>query len=126
MDPQVESSNLFTHPNSYGSLAQLAEHLTLNQRVTGSSPVRSTKFSKFKASKRFSRTLCALCASAFFVGADDDEADKTRDGTNRVVLFQYCFSIEMLRSKAPGETSAARTYGLPRGARRSLSLSPVS
>ena len=41
MDPQAESSNLFTHP-IYGSLAQLAEHLTLNQRVTGSIPVRST------------------------------------------------------------------------------------
>ena len=67
MDPQAESSNLFTHPNSYGSLAQLAEHLTLNQRVTGSSPVRSTKSSKFKASKRFTHILRDFCFGAFFV-----------------------------------------------------------
>ena len=35
-----------THSDSNGPLAQLAEQLTLNQPVTGSSPVRLTKASK--------------------------------------------------------------------------------
>ena len=51
----------------YGSLAQLAEHLTLNQRVTGSSPVRSTKFSKFKASKHSVYIIHGIRFGAFFV-----------------------------------------------------------
>ena len=42
MVPVVEGSNPFTHPTFFGLLAQLAEHLTLNQRVTGSIPAQST------------------------------------------------------------------------------------
>ena len=47
MAPVVAGSIPVTHttflPIMFGSLAQLAEHLTLNQGVTGSIPVRSTK-----------------------------------------------------------------------------------
>ena len=48
MAPVVAGSIPVTHPTffpiMFGSLAQLAEHLTLNQGVTGSIPVRSTIF----------------------------------------------------------------------------------
>ena len=39
--PAVEGSNPFAHPR-HGPLAQLAEQLTLNQRVLGSNPRRPT------------------------------------------------------------------------------------
>ena len=35
----VASSNLVSRSKMYASLAQLVEHLTLNQEVTGSTPV---------------------------------------------------------------------------------------
>ena len=51
MAPVVAGSIPVTHPTflpiMFGSLAQLAEHLTLNQGVTGSIPVRSTIFLSF-------------------------------------------------------------------------------
>ena len=55
MDPGVGGSSPLVHPTNKkntrsavilsrcGSLAQLAEHLTLNQGVIGSIPIRSTK-----------------------------------------------------------------------------------
>lgn len=52
MAPEVAGSIPVAHPTLQvynmvaicGPLAQLAEHLTLNQGVTGSIPVRSTKY----------------------------------------------------------------------------------
>ena len=47
--PVVVGSSPIVHPSLSGPLAQLAEQLTLNQRVQGSSPCGETKITDFES-----------------------------------------------------------------------------
>ena len=49
--PVVAGSSPVVHPSRFGSLAQLVEQLTLNQRVPGSIPGRPTKLKSYLSQK---------------------------------------------------------------------------
>ena len=55
--PVVVGSNPIAHPifSGFGLLAQLAEQLTLNQRVVGSSPTQPTKIKGLQAAAPWRR-----------------------------------------------------------------------
>jgi hypothetical protein len=108
-DPLVAGSNPAGRASQYnnristccGPLAQLAEHLTLNQGVTGSIPVRSTIFFPARVVEPVD-TLDLGSSGESLAGSSP--ASRTREVPSRERLVQT----------APGVLSK-RTHRLPRG-----------